>query len=231
MKIVSLNINGARDPACLWLWLEAQGADIMVLTEFRLNPSGNILMDCVEEFGWHHHATFGGTHNGVLVLSRTPFEAQVETPPGAPAGALMLCNFKSFALLACYFPQREAKKPFFAAVHGVAESYAAGPLLILGDLNVGNNCRDKSELGANFHLAETFDALSTDHDLSDLYRLTHGDDARDYSWISSALNGFRIDHALANQAWLDMHEIVFCYYDHAPRSELKLTDHSALILA
>jgi exodeoxyribonuclease III len=111
----------------------------------------------------------------------------------------------------------------------VAGGHAAEPLIVISDLNTGNQSLDRSEPGARFHCTEHFDALSKDVGLIDLWRLTQGGEAREYSWLSTPGNGFRIDHAFANDIYLRQMRPV-CHYDYNTRLR-KLTDHSALIVA
>jgi len=64
--------------------------------------------------------------------------------------------------------------------------------------------------------------------LVDLWRLTHGNESREYSWVSAPGNGFRIDDAFANDIYVRQVRPV-CHYDHDTRLQT-LTDHSALIV-
>lgn len=131
-------------------------------------------------------------------------------------------------ILASYFPQGNAKTAFFAACHDAAKEQTDIPFVIIGDFNTGNQLRDRGSNGERYACAEKFDALSSELCLYDLWRRTHGDLAREWSWRSSAGNGFRIDHAFANQKFIDRYQ-PSCNYDHEPR-ELGSTDHSALII-
>ncbi len=61
--------------------LEAHQANVMILTEFKDNPSGGYLKNYLQEAGWPYSATSHPQHkeNGVLVVSRTPLK-QLEPP-------------------------------------------------------------------------------------------------------------------------------------------------------
>ena len=74
----------------------------------------------------------------------------------------------------------------------------------------------------------TADPDMTTARLVDLWRHTQGAGAREWTWLSHRRNGFRIDHAFANNTYLKRTRAV-CRYDHAPR-ELGMTDHSAVIV-
>lgn len=101
------------------------------------------------------------------------------------------------------------------------------PFLLLGDLNTGYNNIDVEGNGAPFSCADMFDALQTKAGLVDLWRGEHGD-KQEWSW-RSPINGFRVDHAFANEAFQKCFAPIRSYYDHGPR-ENGLTDHSALIV-
>jgi endonuclease/exonuclease/phosphatase family metal-dependent hydrolase len=126
-----------------------------------------------------------------------------------------------------YFLQQQAKAGFFERCGSLSTNEKL-PLLILGDLNTGSNACDREPGATPFHCEKVFFDLSVKNDLSELWRMQHGLDARDWTWRSSR-NGFRIDHAFANRAWLGAFPDWRCVYDHAPR-ERKLTDHSALVI-
>ena len=64
----------------------------------------------------------------------------------------MLAGFQGWSLLASYFPQRSAKARFFATCKEVAASHARTPLVIVGDLNTGNQTTDRSAGGRFFVL-------------------------------------------------------------------------------
>jgi exonuclease III len=63
--------------------------------------------------------------------------------------------------------------------------------------------------------------------LSDLWRLRNGV-SREWTWRSSKGNGFRIDHAFGDGAFIAAVTAI-CTYDHRAR-ETGLTDHSAVVV-
>ena len=120
----------------------------------------------------------------------------------------------------------------------MAAAHVDAPLIVIGDLNNGHQERDRGEAGAKFIGPEDFQALSRTAGLVDVWRLTHGDEAREYSYMSApgkvsvAGNGFRIDHAFANDACMRQMR-PDCHYDHQTRTRVdgrRLSDHSALIM-
>jgi hypothetical protein len=56
--------------------------------------------------------------------------------------------FLDWTMLACYFPQGEAKGRYFDVCCDVARACSGRPLLMLGDLNTGNQLADKTPGGA-----------------------------------------------------------------------------------
>lgn len=208
-------------------YLDRSGSTLIVLTEWREGLCGRRIAAWADEHGLHHASLAdGGTANGVFVAAKQPFGVTSRRPAEAGAGVLLQVEFANFDLLACYFPQGEAKRPFFARCCEIASEHAGLPFALMGDLNTGNQVVDKDVLGARFHCAAEFDSLSSQHNLLDLWRRSNGDEAREWSWYSARRNGFRIDHAFANQAFVELADPC-CHYDHAPRDG-RDTDHSAL---
>lgn len=229
--LISLNIRagGGKRVAALLGYLDGHDADTVVLTEWRDTPSGRAFAAWAAARGMLHAAvTDGGTANGVFIASRDAFTASSVTPEGDCPGVLALARFADFTLLACYFPQLQAKAPFFARCAELAIAHAGRPFLLLGDLNTGNQVADRSEAAGPYACPEAFDDLVSRCLPHDLWRRTHGAEAREWSWLSHRGNGFRIDHALANTAFVEWGRPV-CGYDHHPRQH-GWTDHSALIV-
>jgi exonuclease III len=254
VKIVALNIlgGGGTRVALLCAYLEDQQADVIVLTEWRENGQGRDIIAWARTRGMRcDWLVDGGNVNGVFVASRIPFTTRSVTPPrpgnhATRAGVMMLVQTTTWTMLACYFPQghgdpkagaKPPKPPFFAAIAGVAAAHVGQALIVIGDLNNGHRERDRE--GAKFVGPEDFEALSGEAGLVDLWRLTHGDEAREYSWasppgnVSKVSNGFRIDHAFANKTFLRQ-TTSECHYDHRTRVKVngkyEISDHSALIV-
>jgi exonuclease III len=233
-RIVALNVlsGGGSRVEKICQFLDRQKPDVIVLSEWREGANGKKFADWAASRRMVHQTlNDGSTRNGLLVASRTPFKTTSLTPAGpvASAGVLMLAQFPSWALLAGYFPQLKTKAHFFSACREAAKAHAGAPFMIVGDMNTGNQRADKCEAGSPFACDDHFDALTGDGLLVDLWRRTHGPDIREWSWLSNTRNGFRIDHAFANEPFLEAFQPA-CVYDHAPREE-RLSDHSAMIVA
>ncbi|MGO9722334.1 MAG: endonuclease/exonuclease/phosphatase family protein [Methylocella sp.] len=229
MKLLALNVcrGGGSRVKALCQFLDQHNPDVIVLTEWRQGAAGQGFIAWMEARGFHHAArNDGATRNGTLIAARVPFDVESMTPLGSTAGVLMLARFQGWNLLASYFPQRSAKARFFATCKEVAASHARTPLVIVGDLNTGNQTTDRSA-GGRFFCSADFDALQSEAGLVDLWRRTNGPDAREATWLSKK-NGFRIDHAFANEPFITAAQ-PYCVYDHVPR-ESRATDHSAIVV-
>ena len=116
IKIVALNIDsggGDRVPR-ICAYLDAQQADVVILTEWRDTAEGQAIVAWSTGKGMHCHGLAdGGKANGVFVASVCPFTASSRTPPGNTTGVLLLAQAPRWTVLACYFPQRHDKPPFF----------------------------------------------------------------------------------------------------------------------
>jgi exonuclease III len=232
MHVTLLNIRhgGGHRAQSLLDWLTSSIPDVIVLPEWRNNASGDLIKKGLEVKGFHvaTAAQANRTSNGILLAVKDACQIRRATPEGGKRGELLVANNSAgWTLLAAYFPQGKAKSPFFNACIEEAVRSPTAPFLILGDLNTGRNDIDREGNGVPFVCADQFDALQTEAGLFDLWRIEHGK-TQEWSW-RSRINGFRVDHALANAAFRNRFATVRCLYDHTPR-ETGLSDHSALIL-
>jgi exonuclease III len=230
-SIVALNIlhGGGRRTSKLIEWLREQNADIVVLSEWRNNPNGVAIKDALKSSGYDVHCQEGSITNGVLIAAKEPFDAIAVTPPNAQIGVLLKAQWKGgLAVIGAYFPLAiPSQREFFDVCIKSAKQHSDAPFLLVGDLNAGSNDADLEAGATPFPCAVNFVAL-TNGGLIDQWRQHHGMTEREYTWRSRQ-NGFRIDHAFGNKAFLTRYEPLRCDYDHSTR-ESKLSDHSALIL-
>jgi exonuclease III len=94
---------------------------------------------------------------------------------------------------------------------------------MIGDFNTGKHYID--EEGATFLGPEYIDRLE-ELGYSDAWRVTH-QATRDYTWFSSAGNGFRLDYAFLSPALTP--RLARAEHIHKTRLEA-VTDHSALLV-
>jgi exodeoxyribonuclease III len=232
-KILALNLRsgGGANAVAICQFLTSHEPDVLVLTEWRANAVGPKFVDWAKSREFSHAClNDGGTLNGVFVAARMPFEFETKTPASVrrSPGVLLLAKFKGWNLLASYFPQLYNKALYFSACTEIAKMLGNLPFLLVGDFNTGNQLTDRGESGSRYTCATHFDALTSEPRLVDLWRRTHGPDAREWTWVSHRNNGFRIDHAFANSPFIQFMR-PSCHYDHVPR-ENRITDHSALII-
>lgn len=227
MRIATLNIRqggGTRVPAILQ-FITRLNADVLVLTEFRAGPKGAEIRDSLRACGYEFQtqSSVDAGRNAVLIASRIAASI-IDLAAGPPSQehCLSVIQVRELTLCACYFPQGERKRPVFDRV--LELSSKLHPLgLVLGDLNTGLPFQD--EKGQSFKCIDAFQSLVKGR-LIDAWRSRHPS-AREYSWLSSHGNGFRIDHALATVGFNSL--ISRVEYDHSPR-ESRITDHSALVV-
>jgi len=229
--VVALNVRSGAGTRAIRLlsYLDTLNPDTVLLTEWRDNAAAPTFANWAAGRGMVHATlTDGHTANGVFLASLDHFVIESATPPGQGAGCLMLARFRRVTLLACYFPQLKAKAAFFDRCLELARGHQAAPFLLSGDLNTGNQLADRSEGAGKYYCSDHFDRLTSSGELQDLWRLTNGVN-RERTWLSpQKKNGFRIDHAFGNQAFVAAAGPV-CTYDHSPR-ESRLTDHSAVVV-
>jgi exodeoxyribonuclease III len=228
--IVALNVRsgGGTRAARLCSYLDDLDPDTVLLTEWRNNASGRLFAAWAESRGMRHDGlTDGQTANGIFLASSDDFLSESVTPIGEGAGCLMLARFDWVTLLGCYFPQLNAKAVFFDRCLEVALRHPIVPFVLAGDLNTGNQLADRSERAGKYYCADHFDRLASAGGLLDLWRLTNGA-SREWTWHSTRGNGFRIDHAFGNDAFIASANPV-CAYDRQARDD-RLTDHSAVVV-
>lgn len=232
MKILCLNIRsggGSRWGAILQ-FVDERNPDVVVFTEWRRSNSPPRVEEWANARGMQwRSACDGATRNGVAIASKVRFDCVSATPGQESAGTILRAAFFGWTMLACYFPQGEAKGRYFDVCFDVARACSGQPLLMLGDLNTGSNkLDDKTPGGLNYACADKFDRLSSTAGLTDLWRLTNGTHAREWTWRTPK-NGFRIDHAFGNGEFQERYRPAV-RYDHAPR-EARFSDHSALLVS
>jgi len=220
--VVALNVRSGAGTCAIRLrnYLDNLNPDTVVLTERRDNAAGLTFASWAEGRGMvHATVTDGYTANGVVLASLDHFVSESATPAGQGAGCLMLVRFRRVTLLSCYLPQLEAKAAFLAS--GSANSAFRRPQ------HRQSACRSKRG-SWKILLLRSFRSTHINRRTADLWRLTNGAN-RERTWLSpQKKNGFRIDHAFGNQAFVAAAGPV-CTYDHWPRDN-RLTNHSAIVV-
>jgi exodeoxyribonuclease III len=228
MRFLTINIQhgGGGRRARLIDFIGRQSADVLVLTEYRLNIAGNLIRSSLAERGYFYQAasSLDSTQNSVCIVSRLPFNViGFDSGLGADSHRILAVQFESLSVVGVYFPQKEAKRPVFDSLKNKLLPKIGDLGLVLGDFNTGRPYEDEN--GETFHCADCFEALLS-AGLIDSWR-SRNPMVREFTWYSRAKNGFRIDHALSTPAFNA--NIQQVEYLHESR-ELRITDHSALLL-
>jgi exodeoxyribonuclease III len=231
IRILTLNIRhgGGKRIARLADWIASKSPNVVVLPEWRNDAPGQRIREILTDSGFRTIVAARGQSapNSVLLAAMDLTESWEVTPANSTAGDLILIEIaKRIRILGCYFPQRQAKAPFFQQCIELASKNRDLPFVMIGDFNTGRNDLDIDGAGAPFYCADLFRSLG-ELGLIDLWRARHGD-RREWTWRSPA-NGFRIDHAFGNEAFIKRFPAFQCEIDHSPRLA-GLTDHSAVVL-
>jgi len=221
MKITSLNIRqgGGKRIDGLIDYLDPRSSDVFMIQEFRDNSSGRRITKYLEHHGFQCHRSDGidSTQNSILIAAKTLQPVLLNSPPNQ--WSIAAARIGDIDFFNVYFPQKQGKKIVYEWFLKNAEDFKN--TVLVGDFNTG--CNDIDLQGdSKFFCEIDFKKLSSEV-LVDVYRHLKGN-KREYSWYSSAGNGFRIDHVLCTPDLLSrMHDVS---YDHVTRETL--TDHSSL---
>lgn len=231
LRIVSLNIQhgGGTRIERLTNRLLRYGAEVLVITEFRLGKAATLLQDLgTAGYAVTYPVGVDPKQNTVLIASRQPILRDWAFDKALDARHLWCAEAAGIRLCAAYLPvPTELRVPHLEAL--IANARSSGIELIIGDFNTGRNDLDSSSARSRFPRSDLVDGL-IGAGYTDLWRHTHPGQ-RDYSYFSrksgNPYNGFRIDHAFAAAKLTQ--RVLACEFDHDPRREQE-TDHAALSL-
>jgi exodeoxyribonuclease-3 len=221
MKITSLNIRqgGGKRIDGLIKYLDPSSSDVFMIQEFRDNIGGSRITTHLQNHGFQYHRPDGidSNQNSILIAAKALEPVQLNSPPNR--WSIAAARVKDINFFNVYFPQKQGKRIVYEWLLKNAGDFKN--TVLVGDFNTGRNDID-IQGGSKFFCEVDFKKLSSEL-LVDVYRHLMGDE-REYSWYSSAGNGFRIDHVLCTPDLLSrMHDVS---YDHVTRETL--TDHSSL---
>ena len=228
-RLITLNLRhgGGTRAAAICDYLVASQADILVLSEFRANPTGVMIQHRLAGAGYKHWSTSApsGSTNGVAVAAKLPFSTEPHPTPALPArkARWLECAFAEFSVVAAYFPGMKPKLEYWKWFMPLARARAGKPCVIAGDFNTGKHRID--ELGATFFGANYMAEMELGG-WTDAWRHLFPE-GREYTWSSNKGGEFRLDYvwlSRASSAWLCR-----AWHDHKPRTS-KITDHSALFV-
>jgi exodeoxyribonuclease III len=226
LRILTLNIQhgGGRRTSQILNYLEARNPDVAVLTEFRHLSRNSALVTGLAALGYGHliSAPAATVVNTVAIVSRHSMTQIPLDPAESDRARVVGCALQGVTIIGVYFAGKLEKQSLFEFLMG-ANQIRSSRCILIGDFNTGLHRCD--EAGATFFCTDAFASLQT-VGWTDLWRLQHGLEAREFSWYSRAGNGFRIDHAFGSP--LLVPHVRSCAYDHSTRNSL--TDHSAMFL-
>jgi exonuclease III len=211
--------------------LLAHGPDVVVLCEYRPTATAPVV-SALRDAGLEHVAATEPrvSANGVAVLSRLPFtERRPATLTPLQAERWIEADLREaagFTLAALYVPpirSQLGKEAFWHALLDAAEQSLEEEYAIVGDLNTGVHRLDEN--GASFACEGSFAALGG-LGYVDAFRTLHGE-RREYSHGRPEA-GHRIDHAFLSPSLAP--RLRGFAYSHRERDDLRLSDHSPLIL-
>jgi len=205
-------------------WLARLNADILVLTEFKSGALEDELKERLAHAGYPHLISHpqGPWRLGTAIASRrTVTVAELPISP-TTEGRSIGVSIDGIDVFGFYFPLNEAKELYWDWLLANAERLQDRDVILLGDFNTGKTRID--EAGDTFDCQDKHDALE-ELGFVDTWRAAYPKE-RDYTWYSSAGNGFRLDYIWASQALAGRVERV--RHDHEARLTLS-SDHSAVV--
>lgn len=219
---LNLRHGGADRVVRIGDYLLKNEPDVIVLTEFRDNRRGAFLTEQLTAAGFEgFFAPATDSRKNRVVIFGPPSACVVQVAPrDEDTHRIVACKVGGVTIVGVYFAQLMHKATLFEYLNQRPPPLE-GDVLVIGDFNTGLHYLD--EAGATFVCADKFQKMK-DSGYADLWRLAHGEQAREFSWMSNLNNGFRIDHAMGTGDIPS--RTVECLYDHQTRSGL--SDHSAL---
>lgn len=231
MNVIALNVchAGPDRASAVAAAILAADADIALLTEFKVGKGGDRLLNTLAVGGLTEIITgppaTGAYPYTVAIASRLPAEATTLPLDGlSEAASLAEVVVGGISFTAVYFPLGDLHVPFWQTRFlPYATTRMDRPALVAGDWNTGRRAIDISTRSVPGE-AE-FEAFSASGWV-DAWRAVHGD-RREYSFVSPAANGFRLDHAFLSPSLAPC--LLGADYIHATR-EQAVSDHSALFV-
>lgn len=236
MRIATQNINWGGEPTApgcngeprldrLVPRLAELAADVLVLTEFKTGPLEDELRALLAIAGYPHLLSHPQRpfSLGTAIASREPLKAAALPVPsttepwrsiGVSVGGVDVFGF--------YFPLGAAKQVYWDWLLANAEELRDRNAILIGDFNTGKMRAD--EAGESFDCQDKHGALEG-NGFVDAWRAMYPK-GRDYTWYSSAGNGFRIDYIWASPPLAPL--VRHVWHDHEVRLAL-LSDHSSVI--
>lgn len=228
MKIVSLNIRfgGGNSTPNIIDYLLNNESDLIVLSEFKHNKNGDIIIKSLTENGYYVQTSDKEDLLGVLVASKD------ELVRGEIKDRWSEISLKNSMLnvLGVYVPtsaNKSYKDIFWQRILNYAEKNMDKLAIITGDFN--SCCSEDSENKKEYNPEDMIKLRSLGW--IDTWEKNCTDKSDRYTWYSTANNGFRLDYTFISPKFAS--KDITVTHDSSVRKYIdgkRLTDHSALIV-
>jgi exonuclease III len=225
LKILSWNIRQGGGTRVVHICdrLERFGAQIVVLSEFRNNKSGDLIRRKLLKAGYKFQNISGssGNSNSVAIFSKVECIHHLY-PDSDPIYShnIISSEYEAFTLFGMYLPHKKKHVIFDFLIKEAKKGHSG---IMVGDYNTGKNYID--QVGDSFWYSDKLTELEAEN-YTDAFRFKYGN-VKEYSWYSHHKNGYRYDHTYVHETILPV--VTDCYYLHEWREE-KLSDHSPMVL-
>ncbi len=197
--------------------------EIIVLSEFRNNASGQQLRSALMKAGYRYQfvTAAAAKDNSAAIFSKLPGNGFLfpDSDQDYPHN-ILASEYQAFTLYGMYLPHKKKHKLFDFLIE---KALSEKPAIMVGDFNSGKNYLDQK--GNSFWYEDKLLELEK-LDYIDAFRTLHGD-VKEYSWFSHQGNGYRYDHTYVHKSLQPI--IKDCLYLHEWR-EVGLSDHSPMLL-
>lgn len=204
LRILTWNIRQGGKKAAQQIVdsLVGQHADVMVLTEYKNNPSGEFILGELQYAGWQHIQTSDPPHNenGVAIISSIPLMKQdlpFDQEHGAHRWNEVYISDLQLYLLGVHVPNvNETYDKLFhwERVLDYARRRSSDKCVIIGDFNTAiRNEKPTAPLKYSSFITALLDSGWVDAWKHCNREIT------DYTWFSHRKNGFRLDYIFLSQ--------------------------------
>jgi exonuclease III len=240
VRMLTLNVQGSpatrRDDIVEWLY--GTEHNVLVLTEVRVNDSGNRLILELESSGFQVVRVPAGPddrYRSVIATKGYPVQP-VTTSFRTPrlAVARLTTHFGPLDVAGLYsvtngmsadssLARRDFQRHILEALAAHRAAHPGIPFLLTGDLNVLEPGHQPATDAFEEHDYAFYSGL-LNLGLLDAYRHVHPE-GTDLSWYGPHQGGQRLDHTLIDQSLV--HRLADCGFTHSVRTR-RISDHSAM---
>lgn len=225
LKILSWNIRqgGGTRILSICKLIVSSKSDIVILSEFRNNGSGERIRNHLLKHGYRYQAVSAAKpdQNTAAIFSKLPGDIHLFPDSDDTFGDnLISFEFEAFEVFGMYLPHKKKHQLLDYLLKSLPNRKAS---ILAGDFNTGKNYIDQK--GNSFWYTDQFDALEK-LDYLDAFRFVNKD-VKEYSWYSHQGNGYRYDHTFVHNSLKPI--VKACFYEHQWRED-GVSDHSPMIL-